>query len=48
MNWVNIKSINQIYSYDLVVANGDCRLFKYAKSKKTFYFHIVYKVLKNF
>ncbi len=38
VNWVNIKSINQIYSYDLVVANGDCRLFKYAKSKKNVLF----------
>ena len=38
VNWVDIKSINQTYSYDLVVANGDCRLFKYAKSKKNVLF----------
>ena len=38
VNWVDIKSINQTYTYDLVVANGDCRLFKYAKSKKNILF----------
>lgn len=38
VNWVDIKSINQIYNYDLVIANGDCRLFKYAASKKNVLF----------
>lgn len=38
VNWIDIKSINQIYKYDLVIANGDCRLFKYAASKKNILF----------
>jgi len=38
VNWVDIKSINQIGEYDLVIANGDCRLFKYATSKKNVLF----------
>ncbi len=34
VNWIDIKSIKEISEYDLVISNGDCRLFKYAKSNK--------------
>ena len=38
VNWIDIKSIKKISEYDLVISNGDCRLFKYAKSKKNILF----------
>ena len=38
VNWINIQSIKEISEYDLVVSNGDCRLFKYTKSKKNILF----------
>ena len=34
VNWIDIKSIKEISEYDLVISNGDCRLFRYAKSNK--------------
>tara|TARA_A100001011_G_C14279201_1_gene830765 strand:+ start:1062 stop:2039 length:978 start_codon:yes stop_codon:yes gene_type:complete len=38
VNWIDIKSIKKISEYDLVISNGDCRLFKYTKSKKNILF----------
>ena len=38
VNWINIKSVTNICEYDLAVANGDCRLFKYVKSNKNILF----------
>ncbi len=38
VNWIDIKSIKEISEYDLVISNGDCRLFKYAKSQKNILF----------
>ena len=43
-NNINLENSN----FDIAIANGDANLFKYVKSKKNFYFHIVYKILKNF
>ena len=31
-------------NYDVVIANGDCRLFKYASSKNNILFFIAYRV----
>lgn len=38
INWININEKFTIKNYDLVISNGDCILFKYAKSKKNILF----------
>ena len=34
INWINISKSNSIDKFDLVIANGDCRLFKFAQGQK--------------
>ena len=34
IKWININTINKINKFDLVIANGDCRLFNFALSTK--------------
>ena len=38
INWININSNFSSNKFDLVISNGDCRLFKYAKSKNNILF----------
>ena len=38
VSWIDIKSIKKTDEFDFVIANGDCRLFKYAKSNKNILF----------
>ena len=38
INWININSNFSSDKYDLVISNGDCQLFKYAKSKNNILF----------
>ncbi len=48
IKWININSDIKAENYDLVISNGDCRLFKFAISKKISFFLTVCKLLKNF
>ena len=38
INWININDKFTINKFDIVISNGDCLLFKYAKSKKNVLF----------
>ncbi len=38
IKWININTLNKVDIFDLVIANGDCRLFKYAHSKQNILF----------
>ncbi len=38
IRWININSNFQIENFDLCISNGDCQLFRYAKSKKNILF----------
>ena len=47
IRWININSIKTVNNFDLVIANGDCTFFKYAKSKKNILFsHSVQSIEK--
>ena len=47
IKWVNINSKIKAENYDLVISNGDCRLFKFAFSKKNILFsHSVQNIEK--
>ena len=38
INWISINNLSKKNTYDLVISNGDCNLFKYAKSKNNVLF----------
>tara|TARA_Y100000996_G_scaffold295672_1_gene234032 strand:- start:184 stop:531 length:348 start_codon:yes stop_codon:yes gene_type:complete len=38
INWININSNYKFENFDLVIANGDCNLFKFANSKRNILF----------
>jgi len=38
INWLNINTLKSIDYFDAVIANGDCSLFKFAKSKNNILF----------
>ena len=38
INWISINNLSKKNTYDLVISNGDCTLFKYAKSKNNVLF----------
>ena len=47
IKWININTINKIDIFDLVIANGDCRLFKYADSnQKILFSHSIQSIEK--
>ena len=47
IKWVNINSKIKAENYDLVISNGDCRLFKFATSKRNILFsHSVQNIEK--
>ena len=48
INWININSNFKIESYDLVIANGDCNLFKHAKSNNNVLFSHSIQTLEKF
>tara|TARA_B100001250_G_C19707854_1_gene747746 strand:+ start:204 stop:1184 length:981 start_codon:yes stop_codon:yes gene_type:complete len=48
INWLNIKSKIKIENFDVVIANGDCNLFKFAKSKKYILFSHSIQSLEKF
>lgn len=38
IKWINIKDAKDVEKFDLVIANGDCRLFKFADGKQNILF----------
>jgi len=47
IRWININSKIKAENYDLVISNGDCRLFKFATSKRNILFsHSVQNIEK--
>ncbi len=38
INWININNNPIIEDFDIAISNGDCQLFKYARSKKNILF----------
>ena len=38
INWININDNFIIEDFDIVISNGDCQLFKYARSKRNILF----------
>ena len=48
INWINIKTNNDVDNYDLVISNGDCNLFKYANSKNNILFSHSIQSLEKF
>ncbi len=48
VRWININNITTIEDYDLVVSNGDCRLFKYANSKNKILFSHSIQTIEKF
>ena len=48
IRWINIDSISKIENYDLVISNGDCRLFKYANSKNKILFSHSIQTIEKF
>ena len=48
INWVNIDSNFPTKKYDLVISNGDCRLFKYASSKNNILFSHSIQTIEKF
>ena len=48
INWLNINSNLKIENFDLVVANGDCNLFKHAKSNRNILFSHSIQSLEKF
>ena len=48
INWVNIDSSFPKKKFDLVISNGDCRLFKYASSKNNILFSHSIQTIEKF
>jgi len=48
IRWININAISKIENFDLVIANGDCNLFKYANSKKNILFSHSVQTIEKF
>ena len=48
IKWKNINEIINAENYDVVIANGDCRLFKYASSKNYILFSHSLQSLEKF
>ena len=48
INWLNINSNFMTENYDLVIANGDCNLFKHAKSSNNVLFSHSIQTLEKF
>ena len=48
INWVNINAVKNIDYFDAVIANGDCNLFKFAKSKNNILFSHSLQSLEKF
>ena len=38
INWINISTSKGVSKFDIVIANGDCRLFKFAQGKQNILF----------
>ena len=48
IKWIDINSNFSVKNYDLVISNGDCRLFKYANSKKNVLFSHSIQTIEKF
>ena len=48
IKWIDINSNFSVKNYDLVISNGDCRLFKYANSKKNILFSHSIQTIEKF
>ena len=48
VRWININSSREINKFDLVIANGDCRLFKYADAKQNILFSHSHQSIEKF
>lgn len=48
ISWININSNFTTDTFDLVISNGDCQLFKYAKSKKNILFSHSIQTIEKF
>ena len=48
IKWIDINSNFSVKNYDLVISNGDCRLFKYANSKKNVIFSHSIQTIEKF
>ncbi len=48
INWININSNFSPKNYDLVISNGDCQLFRYAKSKVNILFSHSIQTIEKF
>ena len=48
IRWININDTSNIENYDLVISNGDCRLFKYANSKNKILFSHSIQTIEKF
>ena len=48
IKWININNLNNIENFDVVIANGDCNLFKFANSKNNILFSHSLQSLEKF
>ena len=48
IKWKNINNLNNIENFDVVIANGDCNLFKFANSKNNILFSHSLQSLEKF
>jgi len=48
IRWININNVITIEDYDLVISNGDCKLFKYANSKNKILFSHSIQTIEKF
>jgi len=48
VRWINLNCVKIPEEFDLVIANGDCRLFKFAKSNKNILFSHSIQTIEKF
>ena len=48
IKWININNLSNIENFDVVIANGDCNLFKFANSKNNILFSHSLQSLEKF